>query len=214
MNVYRACDIRGHAVEELSPHMYRNWGGNLGRKIGPGATFVVGGDVRPSTGPFLAALIEGLHRAGMKVVDLGIAPTPMVHFARWLVDGIGAHIHGSHARKRAMGTHVIENDAAGADPGTDPDLDISEQLGAGTDQHPSADLRVSVAVFLPSAAQGDLVKDGNVVVHDRRFSDHHARRVVDQNTGADAGGGVNIDRKHLRRTALQIQRELDAAVYP
>lgn len=98
MNVYRACDIRGHAVEELSPHMYRNWGGNLGRKIGPGSTFVVGGDVRPSTGPFLAALIEGLHRAGMKVVDLGIAPTPMVHFARWHLGAMGcAIVTASHS---------------------------------------------------------------------------------------------------------------------
>ena len=44
----------------------------------------------------------------------------VVHFERWFVDVIGAHIHGRHARKRAMGTHVIENDAAGADPGTDP----------------------------------------------------------------------------------------------
>ena len=81
MSVYKACDIRGHALEELTPHMYRNWGRSLGRKIVPGSTFVVGGDVRPSTGPFLAALIEGLYTAGMQVVDLGIVPTPMVYFA-------------------------------------------------------------------------------------------------------------------------------------
>ena len=98
MSVYKACDIRGHAVEELSPHMYRNWGCSLGQKIGPGSTFVVGGDVRPSTGPFLAALIEGLCRAGMKVVDLGVVPTPMVYFARRHLGAMGcAIVTASHS---------------------------------------------------------------------------------------------------------------------
>ena len=81
MSVYKACDIRGHAADELSPELYRRWGAALGDRVDSGALVVVGGDVRPSTPVFLDALISGLGRAGADVADLGIAPTPMVYYA-------------------------------------------------------------------------------------------------------------------------------------
>ena len=54
----------------------------LGQQVEPGAKFVVGGDVRTSTPEFLAALVEGLSKAGLDVVDLGILPTPMIYYAK------------------------------------------------------------------------------------------------------------------------------------
>ena len=83
MSVYKACDIRGHATAELNPALYRRWGGILASQLEPGASFVVGGDVRPSTPALLEALVDGLCQAGVHVLDLGIVPTPMVYFARW-----------------------------------------------------------------------------------------------------------------------------------
>ncbi|MFA6112039.1 MAG: hypothetical protein WDA75_25045 [Candidatus Latescibacterota bacterium] len=80
MSLYKACDIRG-PVEELSPELYRTWGRALGNRVGPGATFLAGGDVRLTTPGFLAALISGLAEAGARVVDLGVLPTPMAYFA-------------------------------------------------------------------------------------------------------------------------------------
>jgi len=82
VSVYKPCDIRG-PVSELSPELYRRWGRSLGRRLEPGARFVVGGDVRATTPAFTAALIEGLCEQGMNVLDLGIVPAPMVYFARW-----------------------------------------------------------------------------------------------------------------------------------
>ncbi|MHC4177804.1 MAG: phosphohexomutase domain-containing protein [Planctomycetota bacterium] len=82
MSIYKPCDIRGNAAEELTPALYRAWGRLLGNRVEPGAKFVVGGDVRRSTPEFLAALIGGLCQSGVDVVDLGLLPTPMIHYAR------------------------------------------------------------------------------------------------------------------------------------
>jgi phosphomannomutase / phosphoglucomutase len=82
VSVYKPCDIRGEAATELSPALYEAWGRGLGRQLPPAAKFVVGGDVRESTPPFLAALIDGLCHEGLDVVDVGLLPTPMVHYAK------------------------------------------------------------------------------------------------------------------------------------
>ena len=71
MSIYKQCDIRGDAATELSAALYERWGRALGRQLPPMAKFVVGGDVRDSTPPFLAALMEGLCRAGLDVVAFG-----------------------------------------------------------------------------------------------------------------------------------------------
>ncbi|NUQ61767.1 MAG: phosphomannomutase/phosphoglucomutase [Pirellulales bacterium] len=82
MSIYKPCDIRGHAMTELTPELYQRWGQALGRQLQPGAKFVVGGDVRMSTPAFLAALVDGLCRAGIDVVDLGTLPTPIIYYAK------------------------------------------------------------------------------------------------------------------------------------
>jgi phosphomannomutase len=82
VSVYKPCDIRGNAGEELSPALYESWGRTLGRQLAPGSTVVIGGDVRGSTPPYLAALGKGLVQAGMEVTNLGLLPTPMIYFAK------------------------------------------------------------------------------------------------------------------------------------
>jgi phosphomannomutase / phosphoglucomutase len=82
VSVYKPCDIRGEAATELSPALYEAWGRALGGQLRAGAKFVVGGDVRESTPPFLTALVDGLCHAGLDVVDLGLLPTPMVYYAK------------------------------------------------------------------------------------------------------------------------------------
>jgi len=86
MSVYKPCDIRG-PVAELSPELYRTWGASLARRVEPGTRFVIGGDVRTTTPGFLAALEEGLVAGGLHVLNTGVAPTPMVYFAK---DAFGA----------------------------------------------------------------------------------------------------------------------------
>ncbi len=97
MTIYKPCDIRGHAMTELTPELYHGWGLALGQQVPPGAKFVVGGDVRMSTSKFLGALVNGLCRAGVDVVDLGTLPTPIVYYAkhRLMADGC-AIVTASH----------------------------------------------------------------------------------------------------------------------
>lgn len=98
MGIYRPCDIRGDATTELTPTLYENWGRALGRQLAPTAKFVVGGDVRPSTPAFLAALADGLCQVGLDVVNLGQLPTPMVYYAKQRARADGcAIVTASHA---------------------------------------------------------------------------------------------------------------------
>jgi len=98
VSVYKPCDIRGLVDEELNPALYRRWGALLGGKADPGSAFVVGGDVRPSTPAYLEAFARGLADAGVRVIDLGVVPTPMVYFAKraWNVFGC-AVVTASHS---------------------------------------------------------------------------------------------------------------------
>lgn len=92
MSIYKPCDIRGQAHHELTPDLYRRWGRALGLQVAPNEKFVVGGDVRPSTPDFLAALMAGLAETGVDVVDVGILPTPMVYHAQRRLAAAGAAI--------------------------------------------------------------------------------------------------------------------------
>ena len=92
MTIYKPCDIRGDAAGELTPALYQGWGRTLGFRLPPMAKFVVGGDVRASTPPFLAALVDGLCHAGLDVVDLGLLPTPMIYYAKQRLHADGCAI--------------------------------------------------------------------------------------------------------------------------
>lgn len=96
MSIFKACDIRGKYGAELNAEV----AGPIGRAIGSelsGKRVVVGGDVRPSTGPLKEALMEGLLSAGAHVLDVGILPTPAFYFAKDCLgaDG-GVMVTGSH----------------------------------------------------------------------------------------------------------------------
>ena len=82
MSIFKACDIRGTAGTELTPDLYRRLGLGLARMMGPEREIVVGGDVRLSTPELKRGLIDGLCSGGRAVTDLGVAPTPVVYFAR------------------------------------------------------------------------------------------------------------------------------------
>jgi phosphomannomutase len=97
--IFRAYDIRGIVDRDLSEEVYRT----LGRASG---TFfrqherrriVVARDARLTSPAYAAALIEGLRQSGCDVVDIGMAPTPLMYFAVSFLhaDG-GAVVTASH----------------------------------------------------------------------------------------------------------------------
>ncbi|HYN11434.1 MAG TPA: phosphomannomutase/phosphoglucomutase [Burkholderiales bacterium] len=97
--IFRTYDIRGIVGRTLTPAVVRDIGralGNLGRERGA-PTFAVGRDGRLSGPELTGALAEGLASAGAHVIDIGMAPTPVIYFAaHHLGCGSCVAVTGSH----------------------------------------------------------------------------------------------------------------------
>ncbi|MEX2240127.1 MAG: phosphomannomutase/phosphoglucomutase [Burkholderiales bacterium] len=76
--IFRAYDIRGIAGKTLTADAVRAIGRALGSMA---AEFAVGRDGRSSGPALVDALCEGLQASGANVVDVGMAPTPVIYFA-------------------------------------------------------------------------------------------------------------------------------------
>ena len=97
--IFRAYDIRGVVGRDLSPAVAELIGhaiGSLMQEKGH-AEIVVGRDGRLSGPDLSASLIAGLRKAGRNVVDIGLAPTPLVYFGAYeLRAGSCVSVTGSH----------------------------------------------------------------------------------------------------------------------
>ena len=92
------------------------------------------------------------------------------------------------------------------------DLDIAEDLGAGADHHAMADFRMAVLVLLAGAAERDVMQDRDVVVDHRGLAHHQTGGVVEEDAAADFGRRIDVALERRRGTALQIEREILAAL--
>jgi phosphomannomutase/phosphoglucomutase len=92
--IFRAYDIRGIAGKTLTLDAARA----VGRALGSMASeFAVGRDGRSSGPGLVDALCEGLQASGASVVDVGMAPTPVIYFAaHHLGCGSCVAVTGSH----------------------------------------------------------------------------------------------------------------------
>lgn len=97
--IFRAYDIRGVVGSELTART----AALIGQAIGTVALeqglreVVIGRDGRLSGPELSAGLAEGLRRAGCAVIDIGLAPTPVVYFGAFhLRTGTCVAVTGSH----------------------------------------------------------------------------------------------------------------------
>jgi phosphomannomutase/phosphoglucomutase len=109
-SVFRAYDIRGIAFEELSEELVFE----IGRAIGSEAfdkgqqTVIVARDGRQSGEALSDALCRGLLASGRDVVDLGMAPTPVLYFAtHFLGSNSGVMVTGSHNPPEYNGLKIV-----------------------------------------------------------------------------------------------------------
>ncbi|MGN6234568.1 phosphomannomutase/phosphoglucomutase [Dyella sp.] len=97
--IFRAYDVRGVVGKNLNRQVARLLGQSIGAlMVEKGLReIVVGRDGRQS-GPELAGgLAEGLRAAGVDVIDIGAAPTPVIYFATYRFNtGCGVAVTGSH----------------------------------------------------------------------------------------------------------------------
>lgn len=97
--IFKAYDIRGVVGDTLTEAVVRD----IGQAIGSEArdrevdTVVIGRDGRMSGPVLIDSLASGLMAAGCNVIDIGLAPTPLVYFAAFELDTQSAvALTGSH----------------------------------------------------------------------------------------------------------------------
>lgn len=130
--VFKAYDVRGIYPSELDEDGARAIGRGFVEEFSP-ARIAVGRDMRLSSPPMAAALIEAATEAGADVVDIGLVGTEMVYFAVGSLglDG-GVMVTASHNPKEYTGMKIVR---AGALPvGGDSGLaEVRDRASVGTD---------------------------------------------------------------------------------
>lgn len=115
--IFKAYDVRGLYPTELNESIARDVGrafpGILDEEdLACGNTIVVSRDMRVHSEPLSLALIEGLRDAGLDVLDVGLATTPMNYFAvGHLGTAGGIQVTASHNPARYNGLKFSRSDA-------------------------------------------------------------------------------------------------------
>lgn len=107
--IFKAYDVRGIYPDEINEATARN----IGRAFpvvledadrAKGSAVAVSRDMRSHSQPLAEALIEGLTAAGLDVIDIGLATTPMNYFAVGYLDtAAGIQVTASHNPARYNG---------------------------------------------------------------------------------------------------------------
>jgi phosphomannomutase/phosphoglucomutase len=177
--IFRAYDIRGVVGNTLDAGVAELIGHAIGTLMfEKGLTdIVVGRDGRLSGPDLVAGLIEGLRRAGRNVIDIGLAPTPLVYFGGYhLRTGCGVAVTGSHnppdynGFKVVVGGETLSGDAItdlyariaedrlhnAASPGTLAQRDINEDYISRISSDVQIDRRLKVVVDAGNGVAGVL----------------------------------------------------------
>jgi phosphomannomutase/phosphoglucomutase len=100
-DILKACDIRGIYPKPLGTEQAYQIGLAVGTLVKEEShrniKVVVGHDIRRSSKPLSKALLEGLYRTGLKIVDAGLVSTPLLAYAaRYSKASTGIMITASH----------------------------------------------------------------------------------------------------------------------
>ena len=108
-SIFKAYDIRGIVPSTLNEAVAEALGlafGTVAMRQGE-RTVAVGRDGRLSGPSMAAALIRGLVAAGVDVIDVGLATTPMLYFAANTLCSSGIQVTGSHNPKDYNGFKMV-----------------------------------------------------------------------------------------------------------
>lgn len=95
--LFRAYDIRG-SIELLTPSLIEKTGRALGAAFRAKDQYqvVVGYDARASSPSYAKLVRQALSESGLTVIDIGLVPTPLMHFAARDYDMNGIMVTASH----------------------------------------------------------------------------------------------------------------------
>ena len=108
-SIFKAYDIRGVVPATVNEEMAQALGlafGSIARAEGE-TSVAVGRDGRLSGPALSAALVRGLAAAGIDVIDIGPATTPMLYFAASTLCTSGIQVTGSHNPKDYNGFKMV-----------------------------------------------------------------------------------------------------------
>ena len=141
--IFKAYDVRGIYPRQLDEAMARRIGSAFARVLDQddrahgGQRVVVSRDMRPSSPSLAAALVEGLTTAGLDVVDIGLATTPMNYFAiGHLRTAGGVQVTASHNPAEYNGLKFSKHEARPVSG--DHGIPLLEQTVAAGDLPPAA----------------------------------------------------------------------------
>ncbi|WP_408951221.1 phosphomannomutase/phosphoglucomutase [Lysobacter sp. Hz 25] len=177
--IFRAYDIRGVIGQTLDPGIAQMIGHAIGSVMhDQGLTeIVVGRDGRLSGPAMIEGLIAGLRKAGRNVIDIGLAPTPLVYFGAYhLRAGSCVSVTGSHnppdynGFKVVVGGETLSGTAitdlyqrivggrlhTAAEPGTLAQRDISEDYVQRIASDIQIDRPLKVVVDAGNGVAGDV----------------------------------------------------------
>ena len=128
--IFKAYDIRGIYPDEINEDIARRTGNAFARFTGA-AEIVIGYDMRPSSPGLAAAFTEGVNKAGVDVINVGLCSTDVVYYASGRFNAPGAMFTASHNPAQYNGIKLCR---AGAAPvGEDTGLNqIKATVQAGT----------------------------------------------------------------------------------
>ncbi len=201
------CDIRGKYPEEVHEDLFLQLGKAFGRQVTSSAhadqgkaTVVVGCDDRPSTPALKRSFLTGLTAHDLRIMDLGVVPTPVVYWAKEKVEAqASAVITASHNPPEFNGLKVMN----GMRPPT-PDMIralVEEKVGKGIPQ---------LAAPTEVKAWPDAIETYKSEIRER-FSESGIETlsvVLDPGTGCQSGVASDIFRK-LGANVIALHDHLD-----
>ncbi|WP_041521756.1 phosphomannomutase/phosphoglucomutase [Gilvimarinus agarilyticus] len=131
--VFRAYDIRGKVGPEgITPALARDIGMALGTEVQEQgeSSIIVARDARSHSPELCEQLIEGLLASGCNVINIGVVPTPLMHFATFVLDetSSGVMVTASHNAAQYNGFKMVINGQTLSDGAI---KDIRSRISAG-----------------------------------------------------------------------------------
>ncbi len=111
MGIFKAYDVRGTYPDQVNESLFEAIG-QAAPQVLKCKTVVVSRDMRESGVSLAQAMTRGLTKAGVDVIDIGMASTPMLYFATaFLKAGAGVQITASHNPAAYNGCKWCREDA-------------------------------------------------------------------------------------------------------
>lgn len=114
LEIFKRYDVRGVYPDEINEDIAKKIGKAIGKFLGNRGRVVVGLDSRTSSSALYKSFIEGAITSGINIIEIGMAPTPLVAFSTgYFKADAGVQITASHLTKEHNGFKFIRTDTTG-----------------------------------------------------------------------------------------------------